>query len=416
MTITLFRVVSILLATLLITLSACSNIKSVQSGNADSFDNQLTPEEIESTLVKQDETIAETARDYYNLAFSAFDQARVEAADQRSASYSAMIDNLSLTDDLALQEGDLELRNNAIKLLSFAWEKEHNLALKALDSENRIKPDKASLSLARAHIRNAIQIMPDSLKSYELSIQIDYLDNNFVSAIQTIEIIETSLSLTEKEAERIAEKKAYLISKKTPNLALSSQGVEDLPIPYKVINALLDEGNWFEAINALQAERNKKPGQKQLIRTLALVHFKIAESQFDGIIQRVENSRTGRVRLNTSEKAQLNEADSHFQLAETLFNELVLTANSFQSFERDIALFYQNGAWYFDKLRATDWLPSYAFDLRVTNYANKSITSYTRLLEEEGESLNTWKTIASLYRVLGKESEAKAADKKAVNK
>lgn len=416
MTITLFRVVSILLATLLITLSACSNIKSVQSGNADSFDNQLTPEEIESTLVKQDETIAETARDYYNLAFSAFDQARVEAADQRSASYSAMIDNLSLTDDLALQEGDLELRNNAIKLLSFAWEKEHNLALKALDSENRIKPDKASLSLARAHIRNAIQIMPDSLKSYELSIQIDYLDNNFVSAIQTIEIIETSLSLTEKETERIAEKKAYLISKKTPNLALSSQGVEDLPVPYKVINALLDEGNWFEAINALQAERNKKPGQKQLIRTLALVHFKIAESQFDGIIQRVENSRTGRVRLNTSEKAQLNEADSHFQLAETLFNELVLTANSFQSFERDIALFYQNGAWYFDKLRATDWLPSYAFDLRVTNYANKSITSYTRLLEEEGESLNTWKTIASLYRVLGKESEAKAADKKAVNK
>lgn len=408
------RVVGLVLATLFIFISACSSVKSVKSSSS-SIEDELTTEEIEAALVKQDETNAETARDFYNLAFNAFDQARVEAPDERAASYSAMLENLSITDDLALQEGDLELRNNALKLLSFAWEKEHNLAIKSLDSENRIKPDEQSLAIARAHIRNAIQIMPDSLKSYELLIQIDYLDNNFTEAIQTIEIIETSLNLSAEEAERIAEKKTFLQTKKSSGLTLSTENLDDLPIPYKVINALLDEGNWFEAINALQAERNKKPGQKQLIRTLALVHYKIAESQFNDIIQRIEASRTGKIRLNASEKAQLNEADSHFQQAETLLNELVLTANSFQSFERDIALFYQNGAWYFNRLRSTDWQPSYAFDLRVTNYANKSITSYTRLLEEENESVSTWNTIASLYRVLGKEAEAKVAEKKARN-
>jgi hypothetical protein len=402
-----------MLATLFIFINACSNISSVQSNKTNTIEDQLTTEEIEASLVKQDETVAETARDYYNLAFDAFDQARIEAPDQRSASYSAMLENLTITDDLALQEGDLELRNNALKLLSFAWEKEHNLAIKALDSENRIKPDESSLQISRAHARNAIQIMPDSLKSYELLIQIDYLDNRFTEAIHTIEIIETSLVLDSIESQRISEKKNFLLAKSSPTLKTASYDINELPIPYKVINALLDEGNWFEAINALQAERNKKPGQKQLIRTLALVHYKIAESQFNSIIQRINDSRTGKIRLNASEKAKLNEADSHFQQAETLLNELVLTANSFQSFERDIALFYQNGAWYFNKLRATDWQPNYAFDLRVTNYANKSITSYVRLLEEEDESLNTWNTIASLYRVLGKEAEAKTAEKKA---
>jgi hypothetical protein len=409
------RVVGIMLAALFIFLNACSSVNSVRSSNSDSIENQLTSEEIKASLVQQDETNAETARDYYNLAFNAFDQARVEAPGQRTALYSAMLENLSITDDLALQEGDLDLRNNALKLLSFAWEKEHNLAIKALDSENRIKPDLASLAIARAHIRNAIQVMPDSLKSYELLIQIDYLDDDFAEAVQTIEIIETSLVLDEIEAARISEKKAFLRSKISPNMSLKTGSSLDLPVPYKVINALLDEGNWFEAINALQAERNKKPGQKQLIRTLALVHYKIAESQFSEIIQRIEDSRTGRIRLNASEKAQLNEADSHFQQAETLFSELVLTANSFQSFERDIALFYQNGAWYFDVLRATNWLPNYSFDLRVSNYANKSITSFIRLLKEEEENLSTWNTIASLYRVIGKEAEAIEAEKKARN-
>lgn len=379
------------------------------SKSSDSIESEDGP--IEAGIFSEAQPAeAESARDFYNLAFNTFDDARKLDAGSRSELYRSFIDHLELAKEMALSNGDLELRNNAVKLNFFAWEKEHNQALEILNPENGIKPTSEELSIAEIHASNAIILMPDSLNSYELIAQIQYVTDQYDAAVRTIDLAMTNLELSDEDAARLEVKRNYLSTALSPNL---NSKLADLPVPYKVINALLDEGNWFEAINTLQAERTKKPEQKQLIRALAMVHFKIAEERFDRIIARIESSKTGRIRLTTAEKGLLNEADSHFQQAEALLNELGLSSDTFSSFEMDTARFYHNGAWYFNQLKTTNWLPDYAFDLRISNYSNKAIESYRRLIEEENANQNLWKTIASLYEIMGKKEEAKSAAKRA---
>lgn len=402
------KVTGNLLVTFFIFITACSSMQQVKTTQEIS---QKEPLPIENGLLSEAQTTdPETPRDFYNIAFNAFDDARKIDVESRSELYRLFIQNLDKTNELALAEGDVDLSENASKLLLFAWEKEHNQAITLLNPENKIKPNEADLFQAEAHVSNAIILMPDSLISYELKAQIQYVNNQYEEAVRTIDLAMTNLQLSDTDAARLEDKRNYLSTALSPNLISS---FTDIPVPYKVINALLDEGNWFEAINTLQAERSKKPEQKQLIRTLALVHFKIAEERFDQIVSRIVASRTGKIRLSTAEKGLLNEADSHYQQAENLLNELGLSSDGFINYEMDTARFYHNGAWYFSRLRTTNWLPSYAFDLRVTNYANKAIESYKRLIEEDDKNENLWKTVASLYELMGKSEEAKSAAKRA---
>lgn len=393
--------------TLLVTffLYACASLSTVEDPP------KAAAKDARSSQIKSVNSPPETTKDYYNQAFLAFDLARTQAVDERSGYYQNMLDLLEQVEVLAASEQDDEMIRNATKLRLFAWEKEHNAAIRAMQQPINNIPQTDALNEALSHASNAVFLMPDSLVSYEMLSQLHYMNEEYEESIRVIDLVLTNLNIGSADAKRLEQKRSYLLSLSTNQN--KSIVIDDLPIPYKVINALLDEENWFEAINVIQAERSKKPEQKQLIHILALVHYKISEMRLDPIVQRIENSRTGTIRLSTSEKAQLNEADTHYQKAEELFNELKRSSSSFGKYDIDMTTFYRNGAIYFHQLRNTNWLPHYAFDLRVTNYANNAIEGYRAILENSPEKKEYWSNIAQLYQISGKNAEAEQAKKRA---
>lgn len=402
------KVVSLVLATFFMV--SCAGLEKVtNSSKTETVNEAISSEEIYSSA---EQISPESAADFYNEAFAAFDLARSQAPNERTGYYQSMLDYLYTADTLAVRTNDARIQENVLKLQLYAWEKEHNQALEILKPTQTLTPGPTELDLAKEHAGNAIFLMPDSLKSYELLAQIHYMDNTPIEAQKVLELAINNLALSTDDALRIESKLSYL-QQLNSGIPLQDIEIEELPVPYKVINALLDEGNWFEAINVIQAERSKKPEQRQLLLSLALVHYKVAELRMQPVISRVENSRTGNIRLQSSEKGQLNEADSHYQQAESLINELQLSAGNFESFEEYSALFFHNGALLFHQLRGTNWLPDYSYDLRVTNYANKAIQSYQRMLEEEGADKSLWSRIATLYHISGNTREAKTAQSKA---
>ncbi|MEX0772178.1 MAG: tetratricopeptide repeat protein [Balneolales bacterium] len=322
------------------------------------------------------------------------------------------------------------------------WGEEHNLGI-GLIAEDFVSTEEDSLILAEHHLNNATAINPDSVQSYSILYEVNYLLGNTDEAISNAEHTVHDLGSTDlynyyRLSYFYQEEEDY-----DSALDILHQAREDNPDEIEVVqelaNLYLTLGDTDRALETTQSLIDSDPENPQYrlvygtqVYQLVLDMDETISGYYDEVFEnnqeiREENSKaqpnTSRIQELEDRNSELNsniedlqEDVDHF--SDRAEEELQIAAElnpDNPAAHSTLGIIYQNrAAALFERRNATeDMALAEELDSEARELLEASIPFYAEAAELEPDNPENWRALFRVYTTLGMDEEAQEAQEKA---
>ncbi|NGP88547.1 tetratricopeptide repeat protein [Fodinibius halophilus] len=361
----------------------------------------------------------EVRRDFYKRMNKAFEQAQEVA---------------SKTED---PPSEMERITSIKKVL---WQTEHNRGVKMARNDSLKNTVENPLKYSVGHFKNATIVQPDSSLSWNTLASVASMNKDFEEAVkaksQYIEMVPDT-TLKPLDYRQLASFH-YQLDNQQKVLETFQKGQEQFPEDQDIIKSLADTYNRLgkpdKAISVVKQLVEKDPENPrfhlvlgtQIYQKALKIRDKIA-SNSDKILQlqqelRDTNNETKTDKLKEQISSLKQNNDAHLSTMKELTKKAESELNATLKYDKDndvayntLGVLYQNRAKaLFEKRnRTTDNEKANKIDAKGKELLKKAMGYYEKAAEIKPENKDYWKSLFSIYTVLGMDKKAKEAMKKA---
>lgn len=286
-------------------------------------------------------------------------------------------------------------------LLEKAWRTEHNSGFRLLQKKASESTDESEFRRITSHFENAITILPDSIKSYNLLATTHYRNGQVNKAIETLKMAEikgdqSNPDVTEKLAYLYletgnfneAEKRYRTLSKNYPDEVLYRHGL---------INVLILSDNHEEAIQNLENLIEEYPTRYNYQQSLATEVYFLFKKKTDSLLQDAGSDLT-----DSKREELIDLLDSAHNIFDSLQDTLPTTEeNLFR-----MAAFYKNTSLRLKKLSLNSVNQNNPLLELKDQYLNYALPLWEQLAEINPENLEYITNLHQVYVELGMNVDA----------
>ncbi|WP_234572026.1 tetratricopeptide repeat protein [Rhodohalobacter sp. 614A] len=289
-------------------------------------------------------------------------------------------------------------------ILLKAWRDEQTNGIKKLQ-ENASERSEEEVTGIVAHFENAITLMPDSLKTYNVLATTHYQRGNLSDAI---EILETADNRNQVEKPEVKEKLAYLylesgdlVEAENRYRQLVEGHPDQLLYHHGLINVLILSDRHEEAIERLEELSEEYPTRYNYQESLATELYYLFKNRTDQYLQSSEGQ------LSESDREELAELlDSAHSLFESIQESLPTTEEGMFR----IATFYKNTSTRLKEL-STNYNNDELFTDLQSEYMQYSLPLWERLAELNPENMGYISNLYQVYVELGMNEDAESLER-----
>ncbi|MEX0778367.1 MAG: tetratricopeptide repeat protein [Balneolales bacterium] len=361
----------------------------------------------------------------------------------REPLYGQARDNFNQAKELFESEG--KSGGEAADLPEFVldiWGQEHNLGI-GLIEEDFVSTDEDSLALAEHHLTNAVTINPDSVQSYNILFEVNYLLGNVDEAIQNAEKTVNELGTTDlynfyRLSFFYQEKEDY-----DSALAVLTKAREENPDEMEVVqelaNLYLSLGDTDRALETVQSLIDSEPNNPQYrlvygtqVYQLVLNMDEEISGYYDEVFEinqelrelnREANPDAQRITELENRSEELNSQIEEIQEDVDHFSnraeeELAIAADLDPEnpvSQSTLGIIYQNrAAALFERRNATEDIElAEQLDAQAREFLESAVPFYEKAAELAPDDPENWRALFRIYTTLGMTEEAEEAQEKA---
>ncbi|MDX1671743.1 MAG: tetratricopeptide repeat protein [Balneolaceae bacterium] len=366
--------------------------------------------------IAQDENDPAARTDYYDRMKEAFNQAR------------------SLAEKMEDPPGEIENMNVVLRTI---WSKEHNKAIAYATDDSLKQTVPQPLDVAAQHLQNATQIIPDSVLSWNVLSQVQYMREDMDGAITALEkSIELQDTAAVEDYVRLSD--YYRVNNQSNDaISILNEAQNYYPENINVIQKLADAysaaGRTDDAVNTIKQLIEKDPENPQYHLVLGTTYYQRALEKSDSLSKNYDKIFELERKMKQSSGQQASELKKQItklqnindglqssiseltnQAEEKLKTVIEYRPNDANAYNT-LGIIYQNkAATLFEERNLTeDNKKAKQLDQKARDMLRQAMKYYENATEIDPDNKEYWQALFRVYTTLGMDQKAKEAMKKA---
>lgn len=411
---------------------------------ADEAQSNIESQNFEEALSAAEKSIEESPEDpigYYYKGVALGEMAGAEEdPEARTETYKEMNDAFEKAQEVASEAenvpGEVERIEEVKNVL---WQTEHNRAVELATDDSLKGTVDEPLQLSMHHLKNATNIQPDSLLSWDVLSQVSAMNKNFEEAAGAKEKYVSAAQDTSLEANDYLQLASYhfQLDNQEDVVVSLEEGHERFPDNQEIVSNLADAyqriGEPEKAISTVEKLVEEEPENPQYHLVLGTQIYQQALSITDSLSENSDQLLELRQSLNESgdsekqsieqeitsleqENEQLqSEIDELTDRAEEALNTVLEYRPDDDAAYNTLGIIYQNKAKaVFDRRnQTTDNEEAAELDEQGQGFLEEAMGNYERAAEIDPDNQEYWKSLFSIYTALGMDEKAQEAMEKA---
>lgn len=377
---------------------SCSNLKNTESNDSSSSDEKSLQQQIR----KLNQEISENPENGNLLVEKTNLLYRYSQTIPDPANRKTVYSNIrNIADNYSAQFGTESSRLNDV--LVRAWRNEQASGIRKLQEDTSERSDDEVAGIV-AHFENAITVIPDSLKTYNVLATTHYQRGNLSDAIETLERANNQNELDKPEIE---EKLAFLYLEsgdlteaERRYRQLAENHPDKLLYKHGLINVLILSDRHEEAIEGLEELSAEYPTRYNYQESLATELYYLFKNRTERYLQ------SGDRQLS---EGQLDELTNLLDSAHSLFESIQESLPTTEEGLFRIATFYKNASIKLKELSANN--DEELFTDLQNEYMEYSLPIWERLAELNPENMGYISNLHQVYLELGMNEDAESLER-----
>lgn len=402
----------------------------------------MTERNYQAALAAAEQALAQNANNvaalYYKASAHSEIAREIPEVDARPSEYTKMRETVetvySISDTLAEIPPERALTE---QLATNTWAFELNQAVEIVNSDSIMNADPQALPRAVSHLENATIINPDSVLTFDILSQVQYMNQNTAGAIEAIkQVIDMQETPAARDYDRLAA--FYMIQNDydsaIPVLEESMEMYADsVYLVQKLADSYTSVGRVEDAVSAIETLIESEPNNPQYRVALGSQLAKATDEPGTELSDNYDKLYELRDELDSASGSEKAEIQAEIDSVEARNQELIDLLNDYSSRAeeqlktaleldpenmialRNISTIYNNNAVNYFDLRnyILDNEESERYGEMAKQELRKAVEYYERIVELDPEDRATWAALGRAYVTLDMQEKAEAAMEKA---